>query len=284
MKNKLTILIATDFTEAANHAVDYTLNLFKSWKDVKINFLLVHSYKPMAPYGDAPSIPVIQNQELGKEYSEKLEALSETIKNKAGVKTGIKTFFEAGPLNVTIKKIMRDEHPDLVVMGSREMSTFERMTFGSNTIEVASTVDCPVLAVPLEAEIKNPENIVFAVDSEPMDIPYEDLGLLKNLKKISNANLKVVHVAKSGDKETLRKAMEDTVLHRYISEVAHAHHPIVNENIFEGILSFVEQEQPGLLVAVPRERNFFEKIFHTSITGKMVHHTKVPILLLNYIK
>ncbi|HEY0175113.1 MAG TPA: universal stress protein, partial [Pedobacter sp.] len=52
-----------------------------------------------------------------------------------------------------------------------------------------------------------------------------------------------------------------------------------HENIEEGILDFADEHAVDLLIAVPKEYNFLERIFHRSLTKNLAYRTHLPLLV-----
>ena len=92
--------------------------------------------------------------------------------------------------------------------------------------------------------------------------------------------MSILHVFKD-EKDKQNHVLESSAFHRYMSNVKHKHIEMVDQNAYEGIVQFVSEDEPDMLVAIPRDRGFFEQIFHQSVTEKLVYHTQIPILILN---
>lgn len=270
------ILLATDFTEASDNAISYVLQLAKQWKTKELSFVLVHAFKPLVPYTKVPSMPVIHNDTLEEQLRQKFEQLIEKLSQQVE----IKGYFKKGSLVNVINDLALEASPDLLVMGTREKSSFERMTVGTNTLQVARNCTIPILAIPIEASFSQMKQVAITTDLEPVEVQYENLLLFKEMLSISNANLTVMHVFKEGKLEDLSEQISNTAMHRYLEDTPHDHIPVVNENTFEGIRQFLDEKKPDLLAAIPRDRNFLEKIFHKSTTEQIAYHTQIPLLIL----
>jgi hypothetical protein len=55
---------------------------------------------------------------------------------------------------------------------------------------------------------------------------------------------------------------------------------VINADIYEGIMAFINQNTPDIVVMIPRDKNFIEKIFKSSVTRKMTYEANVPLLIL----
>jgi len=52
-------------------------------------------------------------------------------------------------------------------------------------------------------------------------------------------------------------------------------------SVIDSINSYVEKEHTNLLVMAKHNRNFFDRLFHRSLSKQMAYHTKIPLLVLN---
>lgn len=271
------IVLTTDFTPAADNAIDYTLHLFKEEKEVE--YILFLAYKSMIPYSQTPpAIPVPNNDALEEKLNAKLREVNEQLVASVKINSVLKT----GTLGATLATLIEEEDPDLIVMGSREKSTMERMTLGSNVLEAAHKIQCPILTIPLEAKYDGLEKIVFASDLEPLEVDYTSINILKSLASKARKKMEVLHIFGKGksDKDSLKEKIEDTPLHRYLWDVEHIHTPQINNSTEDGLTNYIQETEPDLMTLIPRKRNFLEKIFHNSLTERMVYHTKIPMLLM----
>src|SRR5690606_23333742 len=159
-----------DFTDSSHHAIEHGIKMFAKWQG-EITYFLLHGFKQLAPYVDTGSIPVINNEPWEIESEQLLIKEVETLKEEANI--NVMAGFEIGSITEVVKKIEERENPDLFIMASREKSFFERMTCGSNTLQVMANAATPVLAIPLEAEFKKIDTVMFAADFEPLGTPFE---------------------------------------------------------------------------------------------------------------
>jgi nucleotide-binding universal stress UspA family protein len=51
-------------------------------------------------------------------------------------------------------------------------------------------------------------------------------------------------------------------------------------DVLQSINNYVETEHVDLLVMAKHNRNFFDRLFHRSLSKKMAFHTQIPLLVL----
>lgn len=264
------IILATDFTDASDHAVDYTVRLFDRLSDTKPHYFLLHGFKPMIPYSNTPSMPVMSNDALEKELKGKLQSQREILQEKEDVDA----YFIRGNVQEAIEKLKLNDLPDLIVMGSREKDAFARMTIGTHTINVAKEATCPVLAIPLRAKNAPIHKIVVVV----LDDKAPNAQSLKMLDKISagyNSKISVLHVC---DKDGF-DAVHSKV-HSKLNGLNHEHLVLKGGENYEEIVKVIEKTNPDMVALIAEDANFFQKIFHNGVSEKMIYYSQIPTLIL----
>jgi nucleotide-binding universal stress UspA family protein len=134
------ILVAVDGSKYAKKAFDKSMYLAQKC-DSKID--LIHVVDDSTHGGDNATA-----FELIEEIKEKGSKLLERCKNQA-IKNNIvtKTLLEIGDPAQVIVDISNKNTYDLIIMGSRGMSTFKELLLGSVSLKVMDHARCPVMIV-----------------------------------------------------------------------------------------------------------------------------------------
>lgn len=250
----------------------YAANMFH---DEPIHFVLIHSY----------DIPYQPNEVI---ISSILETLKDEVdKNLLKQEQLLKSFFY-NEANVITKRVgvgsvvdminyNEDMNPDFVVMGTRgKRRSSSGYLIGSNTLQVLKSVDIPVLAIPENCSYSKLQRIVFGSDLKA--ISQDVIRPLSNLLKRTDADLTVVHVGEISEesKESSMKELEQLMGTRMTSFVQ-----IDSTEIVEELRRTATESGADLLVLVDRKRNFFQRIFHKSVTKKIGWKTEIPMLVLH---
>ena len=271
-----TVILTTDFSPHAEHAIDYALNLLEDFSEEPIQYQLVNTFQPLTALTAISHTPAQDNSEQLEESETKF---LEVVRQLA-VKVDLKPIFEIGDFSEIITRIESKENIDLIVMGCHDESWTKLFLSSSETSHLVDKCSSPILMVPKNAPIKVPGKIALAADYEPLELPWESFAMLKDLVFKLNAILSVVHVFKSGTAEEHEKAMNATALHRYLENTDHEHIPVVSGDIESGIALFADEYKPDMMVVIPRARNFYKRLFHRSIVKQLAHHTRIPMLVL----
>lgn len=273
------ILIPTDFSANANHALKYAALLGKA---IKANLVLLHVYTPPVTRNNV-AYPLI-TEEIGRMKSEamgKLHNLSIEISENYGI--SCEQFVRVGSPVGEIVSEVKNIRADLIVMGTLGASGIEKLVFGSNTASVIERSICPVLAVPADSALSLPNKIVFATNYEDKDIQT-----MKDLIKITqrlNAEFILLHVSKrslKSDDELIEELSMSVAKEANIAQPFY--YVIHHENTQKGIEHFVDSIGANLIALSTRKRGIFEKLFDSSLSKKMAYQLRLPLLVFHAVQ
>jgi nucleotide-binding universal stress UspA family protein len=269
------ILIPTDFSANAKHAIDYAyLSPLANTLNAEIKLLNV--YTPPVTRNNLP-YPLIQDQMVRavKEAEEQLTILCNEISDNTGLRC--KNLVMTGGVVEEIIKEAKGSKADMIVMGTKGASGIEKILFGSNAASVIENATCPVLVVPKGAPIALPKRIVFATNYHDSDMTT--LKSLANLAKMLEAELMIVHVSKDKLKS------ERDLIEQFSKAVAVEtgfqqpfYYVMQHADIKKGLDLFMDSSGADLLALSTRKRSVFEKLFDSSLTKQMAYQVNIPLL------
>lgn len=278
MKN---ILIPTDFSENSWNALMYGISFFKkvhcTFHIVHVNSITTNAAEESVMY----SSPDILEQTILKESDEKLAQLMDKINHlPLNPKHEFHTNSYYGFLTDHLKKEVKKNKIDLIVMGTKGASGLKSVAMGSNTGNVITKVPCTVLTVPEEATYKTPKEIGFPSDFQSK---YETtvINAIKQLLLLNKSSLRFLYVALKGeelsDSQTINK---DNLLTQF-KELAPTFHKVTGKKIDDAIQCFMESRDLDLLVMVAKNLNFLERILFRPTVEKISYHTQIPFLVIH---
>jgi nucleotide-binding universal stress UspA family protein len=176
--------------------------------------------------------------------------------------------------NDAVKREAKKLHTGLIVMGTRGASGLKKYVLGSNTASVIEVSHVPVLAVPELGEFKSFKNVVYATDLRHTQ--KELKTLIPYLEKF-NSTVHLLHVTSSlKEVSVLEKKIDAIVKKSGITKVVTK--VIVNKDIRQAIDYYVKETNADMLTMFTHDINFYEKLFHRSMTRKMAFQSKIPLL------
>ena len=284
IKNKLvmkTILVPTDFSKNASQALNYAIELAKH-QNAKL--ILLNAYHVDFANSYVP-VNLIEN-EL-KETEKKADAHLKTFLTKIQHAGNIKCeCISTQDLAVdAILTAIKDHSVDLVVMGTKGASGLTEVLLGSNTASVIEKATCPVIAVPEDSHYNTIHRITYATNYHNSDI--EALIKVIEIAKPFNAQINVLHISDEFTKETEEKHKMEVFMGQVETKVAYnnlSFQLLKGENIGQKLAEYLDNDATDLLVMSTLHRNIFDKIFNTSLTKKLVFHSKVPLMAFHYKK
>lgn len=272
------ILFPTDFSEVATNAFVHALEFAKI---VQGELILLHTFE--LPIYDNQFFPENYNVifdslqlsqfDMFKDEIPKLHAIADE-RNLNHIKMSHRLM--DGSLLYNIKKAIKEEKIDFIVMGTSGATGWEAFFLGTNTGNVLTAVDVPVLSVPLDAKFKKIETIGFTTRYRA-----KDKKALKDVLKIAkkmNAKVRCLYV-KTNNSDVL----DATIKHW---EEEFKGEPVVfsiipSDDVPDTILDFVLFKDIDVLAMLTYKRNFFVELFKPSLTQKFSNKLDIPVLAMH---
>lgn len=270
------ILLPTDRSENAAHAIKYALKLFSGQK---VEFTLLQVFDIPTYTADMPMpMDVVGTKEIQRELDEEIKNNLEPNSEQGHT---FKSLVEQGSLVSNIEALVDEHGFDLVIMGTKGASGIAAAVVGTNTADVIQAATCPVLAVPESADIeKMPQNILFACDYKGLS-DGEVVKPMEEIAKRFKSHIHILNVLDEGKMTTVDEAVAGLKIDHMLESVKHSCHFENSDDKAEAIEEFLNSHDIDLLAVVPRKNNFFDAIFHRSVTRKLTLHTKVPLLAMH---
>jgi nucleotide-binding universal stress UspA family protein len=136
------ILVPTDFSESAHHALEYAVSLAQSF-GAGVTLLHVVENVAVSYASDLFPVPMAEVFEEVSGYARKeTAALSAEVRAK-GIEVAEKVV--QGKPAVEILRVAREDAIDLIVLGTQGRGVLDHALFGSTTERVVRKAPCPVL-------------------------------------------------------------------------------------------------------------------------------------------
>lgn len=278
-----TVLIPTDFSKNALHALQYAQELFKCERAC---FFVMHTYGEEV-YGGYKTVPKEDIEKLKEEkrkWSEK--KLDELVNSVMGEPPNPLHNFETvasfDTLVDGVNDFVDEMNIDLVIMGTKGETSDHKTTFGSYTIEIFKYVKSPVLAIPEGFEYRQPKAILFPTDYL---LPYKrrELKLLGDLAGKFKSKIHCLYITDfdelSPRQEDNKLFLEGTLSKPYLYfETA----PVKNKA--EIILEQIDEKEAGMLVMINSRHSFFEDMLYRSTVDLLGLKIKIPFMVMQNLK
>ncbi len=211
------ILVATDFSAIAGHALDYARVLCRQFH---AKLFLVHIVPEEFHF--VPPESIHETVATAKNYAQK--ELQELVR-RAGLDDVVhEEILGQGQVWPTLQDILRSEQIDLMVIGTHGRASKKKLTLGGIAEEIFRSADCPVLTVGPQAKISEGVAVAFRNLLYPTNFkPHSERAssAAYYLEREHAAHLSVLHVVEeAGDgtrkgneilREFLTKRMRKTM-------------------------------------------------------------------------
>jgi nucleotide-binding universal stress UspA family protein len=255
----LNVIIPLDFSETSLNAAHYGAKMYFNRLDV--NVILYHFFSSS------------DDAEVANKYL--LSLKTELTKNNVA----IETFSESGENFIdSLSAFAHAKAAYMIVMGLTGKSALAQRFSGSNTLKMAEKNVCPVLIVPQDAKYSAVQNVLIASEMKYV----EDTPVLLAIKRVLTdfkPNLHILNVDSSHyislttgfkeERDKMEALLVDFKPEFYFMRLFDFH---------ESINLFVGDKNIDMIIIGPRHHSFFDKLFKTQHTKKMIYQSKVPVL------
>lgn len=263
----LRILIPTDFSDNAQNAAAYAVQLFGQ---SDATYVLLHAQDDA---GYAGAIGYSMGPELLKASQEGLALEAKRFAERTGA-LHVEHHLGFGFLTTVVKDFVKDHGADAVVMGKRGETG--SALFGSNTTAVLGECPVPVVAVPDQVPGGPLRSVLLAADHRELE--PDSFALLRILALQHQASVLVTHISvgpnmvepvwTKGHYEKALKGVELAFIEGYGGDV------------IDGLVRTAHKKKADMIAIVHREIGFFSRLFNPSVAKDLALDTDLPLLVL----
>lgn len=268
----MTIIVATDFSEVAENAVEYAAAIAKH---NKARLILYNSF--VIPMHAANTLmPGSSFQKLLNENEIRMIERSLSLSVTYDIEVGHEFSFSF--VEDELKELLIKYEVGLVVLGMHA-KTLEQDLWGNTTTKAIKKLKLPVLAVPLGARFEGIKKVLFACDvlsgvSEKVLINVKDLALSLNAEvEVFNVNRAVEELKKEGDEPLATNVIDDG-----LEGITYYYKQVKSNAVIKEIEKEIAVFDADMLIMVPKKYGFWASLVHTSKTRIMASGLQIPLL------
>jgi nucleotide-binding universal stress UspA family protein len=267
------ILVPIDFSDCALNALEYAISFAKATEG---KLILLYAYHIPVPAAEAAmTINTRLVDEFIKEGDDRMKGLFERYPDLDHLVESQK--IEMAFATDAITSEIRESKVDLIIMGTHGASNaFDEMV-GSNTLHIIRKSNKPVLAVPSEVKHFDIKEILYSYDYQSID-SKETIQPLIDFALLFGAKIHVLHITDKLDRLHTGAISEAKILEQYLKDIPHQYHMLAGEHVESEILDYIKNHGIDALAIMPRKHTIFERLFQSSVTKQLVHHSKIPML------
>ena len=279
---KRNILLTTDFSKNAWHAITYALELYKN---DSCDFYVLNVFSATSNIIDS-----LINMEPGSGLYETAKANSEnglakvldmiTFRDNKSTKHHFIPITAFNSPLEAIKIIVEEKDIEMIVMGTRGETNSRKVVYGSTALSVMEKVrNCPVIVVPLKAKHNLPKEIVFPT-SYKTHFKRRELKHLVDVAENCNAAIRILHISKENklDKKQLNNKK---LLEGAFEGVDYSFHTLSHMEIPTAINCFVQSRDSDMVAFINKKHAFFGSMFSHPLVKDIAYHSIVPVLVMH---
>jgi nucleotide-binding universal stress UspA family protein len=250
----LTIIVPLDFSKSSFNAAHYAAGMFKDHAGARL--ILYHYYEKG------------EDKTVAEQF---LNSLKEELVNQMN---SIETELESGDDFIeSLAKFAHVMGAYMIVMGLTGKTALAQRFSGSNTLKMAEKEVCPVLIIPDGASFKGISNAL--ITSEMKDV--EDTPCLLAVKRVlAEFNKPSLHVLNVDSNHYISLTEEVKKERDKLEGLLADFNPEFYFN--ESVEAFAKDKNIDLIIIGPKYHSFFERLFKTQHTKKLIYHSSVPVL------
>lgn len=283
-----TILLPTDFGKHSEKAMEFAIRIAKR-SNAKI--IITHSFlvSTMDSYVPSDMLHEIYEEEQENtqmalmEYCQKISLnMSDNgfpIQTEIIIKQNLPAF--------EILHLAEEKNADLVIMGTEGKDQLFGL-LGSTTLEVLSSITCPLLVVHENSTVTDFDKIYFAL--QDMKEGLRSIAQAIPFARMFNGEIFVFHVDRfQDDIKSIKYTWEQKEAYEVLLKGIKAQysfpkislHYDVSENIYEKMDEVIKNNRPDIIVLTHTRKNWLENIFHKSVIQYLVKNTSTPLLIVH---
>jgi nucleotide-binding universal stress UspA family protein len=255
------VIIPVDFSETSLNAARYAADMLSGKPDARV--ILYNMF----------SDP--KDSETAGAY---LESLKAELLQK-GVTDNVECVKEYGEdLIDSLGRLAHQKNAELIVMGISEKDEWQQLFIGSNTLKMAERNICPIMIVPHVSKYSGIKNIALTSDFKDVEATTPVLAI-KTILEMFNASLHIVnvdneHYVSLTDEYLAERAKMQTMFAAFNPEF----YFIGMNDFYDAVEQFSKDRSIDLLIVIPKNHSFINRMFSASHTKKLAFHSSVPIL------
>ena len=274
-----TILVPTDFSEAARNAALYAINFAKQMKSSTIILYNTYQTPPVVDVNMA-MVETVDVNLLKKNSEENLEIFKQQLQPSCDAGIELITHSEYGMLTADINDICQQHHADVIVMGVTGAGKLTETLIGSYAVDVSRRSKTPVIIVPPGAGYSAIKEVMLACDFTKV-VETTPVEPIKKILDATAAKLFVVNIDHNNrhfkPDTPFESLMLDTLLHGYKPEYQF----IDDSDFVEAINKFALEKEVDLIITIPKKMGWFDHLFKRSHTSMLAFHSHVPLMVVH---
>ena len=251
------VLLCTDFSSDADHALEYTLKLAGQ---VGSHIHILHVTEPDMP-----------------ESTEEVTRLKDELEHKYFDSSEIKHSYlmQEGIIEECVNKAVWSNNIDLVILGMKGLTGEREILKGSITANLVDKPAAAILGYPGRTNVECVNHICIAVD-KIKKVDRKAFEMIRELAKLCGSTVEVFHVQNS--EEPPAEPGVEGRLKDFFGELYNGYREIPGEDVLQITDDYVHDHDIDLLVLF--HSNAADQSHHRSMAKRWIFKSEIPLLIL----
>nr|WP_121272389.1 universal stress protein [Pedobacter schmidteae] len=268
----MTIIVATDFSDVAENAVEYAAAIARH---NNARLILFNSFV-IPTHASNTLLPGSSFQRLLNENEIRMIERALSLSVTYDIEVGHESAFSF--VEDELQTLLVKYEASLVVLGMNTKN-LEQDLWGNTTTNAIKKLKFPVLAVPQGATFDGIKKVLFACDvlsgvSEKVLRNIKELALSLNAEvEVFNVNRALEELKKEGADLEATHAIDDG-----LEGITYYYKNVKSNTVIKEIEKEIEVFGADMLIMVPKKYGFWASLVHTSKTRIMASGLHIPLL------
>jgi len=273
------ILVASDFSINASHALRYALSLASRFH---MEIAVVHAIHPTEGINNSTYNAIFIEDYYARKRAALQEWTDQVVQENKYNGLKVRSVVEVGYLRNVVTKYVEYTDVSFLVMGITGATGIKEIV-GSNASMAVTKLRIPTLIVPPESNLSAIPVITLATDYKTTKLSVRDVKALNRILKLSDPKkLEILHVSerdldeklvRNGEKKMRQLLPNVTINFNYVDED--------DTRPSYAIVDFVENNQTDILCLVKRNHNMIYRLFASSTVNEVLNRSVKAILVLH---
>ncbi|MBS1509879.1 MAG: universal stress protein [Bacteroidetes bacterium] len=256
------VIVPLDFSQTSLNAAHYACNLYKGRTDV--NIILYHFYA------------TAEDKTVSEQYLDTLK------KELLTIVPHIDVYVESGDHFIdSLAAYAHVKAASMIIMGLTGKTPLAQRFSGTSTLKMAEKEICPVLIVPEEAKFEQLDNVLITSEMKAVD----ETPTLLTVKRVLQEFKPSLHVLNVDERHyialTKEFKTERDKLETLLADFNPEFYFMRLYDFHEAVNLFAADKKIDMIIIAPKYHSFYERLFKTQHTKKMIYQSKVPVLAIH---
>src|SRR5699024_50534 len=192
----------------------------------------------------------------------------------------VKSIFQTGSFIENIRKIVDNQSIDLIIMGTKGMNNSTKMPIGTNTQNVITKVQCPVMVVPNATHYSPIREVVFPTDLY-LRCSSKTLQPLTTILEKNHSILHIIYRAVNSDALSRTQNITKEYLENLHQHISVKLHKITSINLREELEKYIAEHETQLITMSAKNLNFIQLLLSKSSPEADSYIRQTPFLFLH---